>query len=64
MNLLHGGHLTHGSSVNRTGKLYRVSHYNVDPQTEMIDYDKLEVHCQRKFTQGDHLRLFIISVDS
>ncbi len=42
MNLLHGGHLTHGSSVNRTGKLYRVSHYNVDPQTEMIDYDKLE----------------------
>jgi len=42
MNLLHGGHLTHGSSVNRTGKLYRVSHYNVDPQTEMIDYDKVE----------------------
>lgn len=42
MNLLHGGHLTHGSSVNRTGKLYRVSHYNVDPQTERIDYDKVE----------------------
>ena len=42
MNLLHGGHLTHGSSVNRTGKLYRVSHYNVDPQTEKIDYDKVE----------------------
>lgn len=42
MNLLHGGHLTHGSSVNRSGKLYKVSHYNVDPQTEKIDYDKLE----------------------
>ncbi len=42
MNLLHGGHLTHGSSVNRSGKLYKVSHYNVDPETEKIDYDKLE----------------------
>jgi len=42
MNLLHGGHLTHGSSVNRSGKLYKVFHYNVDPVTEMIDYDRLE----------------------
>lgn len=42
MNLLHGGHLTHGSSVNRSGKLYKVFHYNVDPVTEQIDYDKVE----------------------
>ncbi len=42
MNLLHGGHLTHGSSVNRSGKLYKVSHYNVDPLTEQIDYDKVQ----------------------
>ena len=42
MNLLHGGHLTHGSSVNRSGKLFKVSHYNVDPETEQIDYDKVE----------------------
>lgn len=42
MNLLHGGHLTHGSSVNRSGKLYNVVHYNVDPQTEQIDYDAVE----------------------
>ncbi|HCS39225.1 MAG TPA: glycine cleavage system aminomethyltransferase GcvT [Anaerolineaceae bacterium] len=42
MNLLHGGHLTHGSSVNRSGKLFKVSHYNVDPVTEMIDYDKVQ----------------------
>ena len=42
MNLLHGGHLTHGSSVNRSGKLYKVVHYNVDPVTEKIDYDALE----------------------
>lgn len=39
MNLLHGGHLTHGSSVNRSGKLFNAVHYNVDPQTEQINYD-------------------------
>jgi len=38
MNLLHGGHLTHGSPVNRSGKLYKAVHYTVDPQTEQIDY--------------------------
>jgi glycine hydroxymethyltransferase len=42
MNLLHGGHLTHGSSVNRSGKLFKVSHYNVNPESERIDYDALE----------------------
>ena len=42
MNLLHGGHLTHGSSVNRSGKLYNVIHYNVNPQTEQIDYEAVE----------------------
>ena len=42
MNLFHGGHLSHGSSVNRSGKLYKVSHYSVDPQTEKIDYDEVE----------------------
>lgn len=41
MNLLHGGHLTHGSSVNRSGKLYKIIHYNVDPVTEQIDYDAI-----------------------
>ncbi len=42
MNLLHGGHLTHGSSVNRSGKLFNVVHYNVAPGTEQIDYDAVE----------------------
>jgi len=42
MNLLHGGHLTHGSSVNRSGKLFKVIHYNVDPTTEQIDYDQVQ----------------------
>ncbi|NLF51793.1 MAG: hypothetical protein GX577_11715, partial [Leptolinea sp.] len=41
MNLLHGGHLSHGSSVNRSGKLYKVFHYNVDSETEKIDYAKV-----------------------
>ena len=39
MNLLYGGHLTHGSSANRSGKLYKIVHYAVDPETEQIDYD-------------------------
>lgn len=42
MNLLHGGHLSHGSSVNRSGKLFKVVHYNVDPISEQIDYDAVE----------------------
>ena len=39
MDLLHGGHLTHGSPVNRSGKFYNAVHYTVDPKTEQIDYD-------------------------
>jgi glycine hydroxymethyltransferase len=39
MNLLHGGHLSHGSSANRSGKLYKIVHYNVDPETEQLDYE-------------------------
>ncbi len=42
MNLLHGGHLTHGSPVNRSGKYYHIVHYTVDPTTERIDYDAVE----------------------
>ncbi len=41
MSLLHGGHLTHGSSVNRSGKLYNIVHYLVDPITEKIDYEQV-----------------------
>lgn len=42
MNLLHGGHLSHGSSVNRSGILFNVVHYNVDSTTEKIDYDRVQ----------------------
>ncbi len=38
MNLAHGGHLTHGSPVNFSGKMYNVIHYGVDQKTERIDY--------------------------
>ena len=41
MNLAHGGHLTHGSSVNMSGKYYHFVSYNVDDGTGYIDYDKL-----------------------
>src|SRR5699024_8357240 len=39
MNLSHGGHLTHGSPVNFSGKLYNVADYGVDEKTEKLDYD-------------------------
>lgn len=39
MNLFHGGHLTHGSPINRSGKYFNAVHYTVDPKTERIDYD-------------------------
>ena len=39
MNLLHGGHLSHGSPVNRSGKYYKIVHYTVNAETERIDYE-------------------------
>jgi glycine hydroxymethyltransferase len=41
MDLKQGGHLTHGSKVNFSGKSYQIVHYSVDPQTEQLDYDQL-----------------------
>jgi glycine hydroxymethyltransferase len=42
MSLAHGGHLTHGSQVNFSGKLYNFVSYGVSPETECIDYDAVE----------------------
>ena len=42
MDLLHGGHLTHGSPVNRSGKFYKIVSYGIDPETERLDYDAIE----------------------
>jgi glycine hydroxymethyltransferase len=41
MDLSHGGHLTHGSPVNFSGKWFKVHHYGVNPQTEQLDYDRI-----------------------
>ena len=42
MNLTDGGHLTHGSPVNMSGKYFKIVPYGVDKETERIDYDALE----------------------
>ncbi len=59
MNLFHGGHLTHGSSVNRSGKLYKVSHYSVDPESEKIDYDEI-----MRITQENKPKIIIAGFSS
>ena len=42
MDLSHGGHLTHGSPVNFSGKFYNVVSYGINKETELLDYDALE----------------------
>ena len=41
MDLSHGGHLTHGSPVNFSGKWFDVNHYGVSQETEQLDYDQI-----------------------
>ncbi|MDI6615418.1 MAG: serine hydroxymethyltransferase [Syntrophaceae bacterium] len=47
MNLSHGGHLTHGSPVNFSGRLYNVVSYGVDRKTETIDFNEVEDQAKR-----------------
>lgn len=47
MNLSHGGHLTHGSPVSFSGRLYKTAHYGVDPRSGCIDYDAVEDIAQK-----------------
>lgn len=54
MNLAHGGHLTHGSPMSFSGKLYNVVSYNVNKETEQIDYDELE-----KIAMEQHPKLIV-----
>ncbi len=42
MSLAHGGHLTHGASVNFSGKVYRAVQYGLNPTTGEVDYDEVE----------------------
>ncbi|WP_448530426.1 serine hydroxymethyltransferase [Raineya sp.] len=46
--LSHGGHLTHGSPVNFSGKLYQPSFYGVEPETGLINWDKVEEIAMRE----------------
>ena len=51
MNLSHGGHLTHGSPVNMSGKYFNFVPYGVDPETETLNYDtvrKIALECKPK----------------
>ena len=41
LNLSHGGHLTHGSPVNFSGKLYKFISYGVDKNTGRVDFDEV-----------------------
>ena len=42
MDLAHGGHLSHGAKVNFSGKFYKIVHYGVSKETEMIDYEEVK----------------------
>jgi len=42
LSLAHGGHLTHGSRINISGRLYKSVSYTVDERTELLDYDEIE----------------------
>jgi glycine hydroxymethyltransferase len=46
--LSHGGHLTHGSPVNFSGKLYRATFYGVDEKTGLVNYDKVEATAKKE----------------
>ena len=48
LSLSHGGHLTHGHPVNFSGLLFEALHYEVSPETETIDYDKLRDQALRE----------------
>jgi len=47
LDLSAGGHLTHGSPVNFSGKLYEIHSYGVDRETELIDYDAVQQEAER-----------------
>lgn len=48
MDLSHGGHLTHGSPVNVSGKWFQVSHYGVSKETEQLDYEQIREQALRE----------------
>jgi glycine hydroxymethyltransferase len=55
MNLLFGGHLSHGSSVNRSGKWFNAVHYSINAETQKLDYDQIRA------LAGEHKPRLIIA---
>ncbi len=64
MDLLHGGHLTHGSPANRSGKLYHIVSYGIDPKTERLDYDAIEELARQQTANGRRVRMIIAGYTS
>ncbi len=52
----HGGHLTHGHPVNFSGLLFNAVHYEVEPETEIIDYDRLRDQAKARAAEADRRR--------
>ena len=55
LDLSHGGHLSHGSPVNMSGKFFNAVGYQLDPETGMVDYDAMEqkaLECKPKLIVG------------
>lgn len=59
MNMVHGGHLTHGSPVSFSGKLYNVISYGVNRDTKRIDYDEAE-----RLARDNNPKLIIIGASA
>lgn len=59
MSLNDGGHLTHGSPVNFSGSLFKVSSYGVHPETEMIDYDQV-----RDIAKKDRPKMIVVGASA
>jgi glycine hydroxymethyltransferase len=59
MNLAEGGHLTHGSPVNFSGKLFEVVSYGIDTQSELIDYD-----CLAEIAQKERPKLIVVGASA
>ncbi|MEJ2735275.1 MAG: glycine cleavage system aminomethyltransferase GcvT [Anaerolineae bacterium] len=64
MDLLHGGHLTHGSPANRSGKLYNIVPYGIDQTTERLDYDAIEELARQQTANGRPVRMIIAGYTS
>ncbi|HSR29182.1 MAG TPA: glycine cleavage system aminomethyltransferase GcvT [Anaerolineae bacterium] len=64
MDLLHGGHLTHGSPANRSGKLYNIVPYGIDLKSERLDYEAIEELAHRQSAEGRTVRMIIAGYTS